>query len=109
MSNIGENIRNLREKNGMSQSELADKIGKSRAAVSQYEHGETIPRMGVIEDMARIFGVKKSAIIESNVEYGFIHIPTDEEQELIDLYRKLPNKGKQALLAGLREYADRAK
>lgn len=61
MSSIGANIKNLREQHGMSQNELAAKIGKSRAAISQYEHGNTIPRMGVIEDMARVFGVKKSA------------------------------------------------
>lgn len=104
MATIGENIKKLREQHGMSQSELAAKIGKSRTAVWQYERGETIPRMGVIEDMARLFGVKKSAIIENRVEYGYLNLATDDEHELIELYRQLPTKAQRAILAGLRDY-----
>ena len=104
MATIGENIKKLREKNGMSQSELAAKIGKSRTAVWQYERGDTIPRMGAIEDMARVFGVKKSAIIENRTEYGFLNLATDDERELIELYRQMSDKAQRALLAGLREY-----
>lgn len=104
MSSIGANIKNLREQHGMSQYELAAKIGKSRAAISQYEHGNTIPRMGVIEDMARVFGVKKSAIIENRTDYGFLNLATDDERELIELYRQMSDKAQRALLAGLREY-----
>ena len=104
MATIGENVKKLREKNGMSQSELAAKIGKSRTAVWQYERGDTIPRMGAIEDMARVFGVKKSAIIENRTEYGFLNLATDDERELIELYRQMSDKAQRALLAGLREY-----
>lgn len=104
MATIGENIKKLREKNGMSQSELAAKIGKSRTAVWQYERGDTIPRMGAIEEMARVFGVKKSAIIENRTEYGFLNLATDDERELIELYRQLPTKAQQTILHGLREY-----
>jgi transcriptional regulator with XRE-family HTH domain len=104
MSSIGANIKNLREQCGMSQNELAAKVGKSRAAISQYEHDNTIPRMGVIEDMARVFGVKKSAIIESRTEYAFVNLANDDERELVELYRQLPTKAQKAILHGLREY-----
>ena len=106
MSAIGENIRRLREQNGYSQTELAEKIGKTRTAVWQYENGITIPRMGVIEKLARIFGIPKSELIESRVDYGFISIMTDDEEELIERFRALPDNGKRALLAGLREYGN---
>lgn len=104
MATIGENIKKLREKNGMSQSELAAKIGKSRTAVWQYERGDTIPRMGAIEEMARVFGVKKSAIIENRTEYGFLNLATDDERELIELYRQMSTKAQRALIVGLRDY-----
>lgn len=104
MATIGENIKKLREKNGMSQSELAAKIGKSRTAVWQYERGDTIPRMGAIEEMARVFGVKKSAIIENRTEYGFLNLATDDERELIELYRQMSAKAQRALIVGLRDY-----
>lgn len=107
MATIGENIKNLREKNGWSQAELASKIGKTRSAISQYEHNETTPRMGVIEDLARVFGVKKRNIIEQSVTYAVVSLDdglSEDEKELVRLFRQMPNKGKAALLAGLHEY-----
>ena len=104
MATIGENIKKLREQHGMSQSELAAKIGKSRTAVWQYERGETVPRMGAIEDIAHVFGVKKSAIIDNRAEYGIVSLMSDNEHELIELYRQLPTKAQHALIVGLRDY-----
>lgn len=106
MASIGENIKRLREKNGLSQSDLASKVGKTRTAIWQYERGDTIPRMGVIEDMAKLFDVPKGEIIESTVNYAIVNIRDDEEQELIKLYRQLPKNAKKALIAGLREYSE---
>lgn len=63
MSTIGENIQKLRESADLSQTQLGSRIGKTRSAVSQYESGKIIPRMGVIEDLATVFRVSKSEII----------------------------------------------
>lgn len=41
--NIGESIRMLRKAAGMSQQELADKVGLSRPAISQIEGGKNHP------------------------------------------------------------------
>ena len=109
MASIGENIKNLREKNGWSQADLAAKIGKTRSAISQYEHNDTTPRMGVIEDLARVFGVKKRDIIEQSITYAIVSLENDlsnDEIELIKLFRQLPQKGKRSLIAGLREYTN---
>ena len=108
MASIGENIKRLREQRGMSQAELARRINKTRAAVSQYESDETKPRMGVVEEMARVFRVPKSAIIESNVHYTMVNLMSDDERELVELYRALPPRGQQALIAGLRDYTESA-
>lgn len=63
MAAIKDNVKELRERAGYSQEELGAKLGKTRSAVSQYESGKIIPRMGVIEELASIFGVSKSEII----------------------------------------------
>ena len=108
MASIGENIKMYREQYGWSQAELARRIGKSRAAISQYENEETTPRMGVIEDLARVFGVPKRNIIEKRAKHSFISTVYDitpEEEELIDLFNSLSPRGKRAVLEGLREYA----
>lgn len=76
MPKIGENIKRLREEAGLSQEQLAEKLEKTRSAVSQYESGKIVPRMGVIEDLATIFDVSKSVIIgEQYMGKGFSPVP----------------------------------
>lgn len=104
MSSIAENIRNLRESRGWSKAELARMIGKSRAAISQYENGDYTPRMGTIEDLARVFNVNKRDIIETRTYYAVVDISANDEKELIELYRKLPANARHALIVGLRDY-----
>ena len=109
MSSIAENIKKLRESRGWSKAELARMIGKSRAAVSQYESGDTTPRMGVIEDLARVFNVSKTDIIENSANYAFMKLDdslSNDERELISLYRNLTKRGKRAVLVGMRDYAE---
>lgn len=95
MSSIGWNIKNLRERMAMSQEELADKIGKTRSAISQYESGKIIPRMGVIEDLASVFDVSKNVIIS-----GFAHDDalSEDENTLINLYRRMDDSDKSTFL-----------
>lgn len=104
MTSIGENIKRLRNERDWSQAELGEKIGKTRTAIWQYERGETEPRMGVVEDLARVFGVPKSEIVDRHVEYSFVNFVSDEESELVELYRRMPPKARHALLVGLRDY-----
>lgn len=61
---IGDNIRRLRVKNHMSQEELARLIGVTNQAISAWEKGRTVPKMGNVQRMADLFFVQKSAIIE---------------------------------------------
>ncbi len=42
--NISDRIQNLRKTKGISQEELADKVGVSRQAVSKWESEQSIPR-----------------------------------------------------------------
>lgn len=86
MSEIGNNIYELRTRAMMSQDDLARLIGKTRSAVSQYESGDITPRMGVIEDMARIFGVSKADIIGESARFSGL-LP--DERELMRYYRSV--------------------
>ena len=62
---MGERIKMLREQRGITQSELAEICKVSDKAVSTWENGRNIPRMGAIQRMADYFGIPKSAIIEN--------------------------------------------
>ena len=64
---MGERIKMLREQRGITQNELAEICKVSDKAVSTWENGRNIPRMGAIQRMADYFGIPKSAIIENIV------------------------------------------
>ena len=77
---IGDNIRYLRVTHGMSQPELGKIAGVSDKAVSSWETGAKIPRMGAIERIAAYFRVSKSAIIDGEfspraIPAGFESVP----------------------------------
>lgn len=58
---IGTTLKALREKQGMSQDQLADHLGIKKAAVSSYETGKRIPRTDTLYALARLFGVPTDA------------------------------------------------
>lgn len=61
---IAENIKKIRLEHGLSQAELGKIADVSDKAVSTWELGIKVPRMGAVEKMANYFGVPKSAILD---------------------------------------------
>lgn len=63
MSKIGKNIRAMRVNRGMSQAELAERIGKRRSAVGNYENGTREPDLDTIAALADVFRVSISDLV----------------------------------------------
>ncbi|MHC1696412.1 MAG: LexA family protein [Eubacteriales bacterium] len=61
---IGDNMKKLREKKGLSQEEFGKIAGVTDKAVSNWETGLREPKMGSIQKIADYFGITKSEIIE---------------------------------------------
>src|SRR5690625_5029499 len=61
---MSRNLRKLIETKGIDQRILADYLGISEMAVSNWVNGVKYPRMGNVQKMADYFGVRKSDIIE---------------------------------------------
>ena len=55
--NIADRIQTLRKSRGISQEELADKIGVSRQAVSKWESDQCCPDISLLPLLADIFGI----------------------------------------------------
>lgn len=75
MQKIGKKIVSLRKQNNMTQMELADKMGISFQAVSNWERGNSMPDISKLPDLAEIFGVsldellgEKLSLVEAAVE-----------------------------------------
>ena len=66
---IGENIRRIRSKAGLTQEEFGKIAGVSGMAVSQWENGRAVPRMGAVERIASSLRIPKASIIDENVTY----------------------------------------
>lgn len=62
MSIINENIRKFREMRRMNQKQLAEKLHKSRAVISNWERGENAPDPDTVEQICKIFNVTPNMI-----------------------------------------------
>lgn len=74
-----ENIKRIRLERDMTQEQLAKLLDISRSAITQWESGWSEPKMGRIEDIAAVLGVKKAELIEdsytSRSSSGFASVP----------------------------------
>ncbi len=65
---IGAHLRRVRQARGFSLQTLANQLARpvTRAALSKYEHGKTVPRADMLLDLARVLGVPSSYFLDSN-------------------------------------------
>ena len=61
---IGDRIRELREKAGYSQAELARKLTVTRSSVNAWESGLSAPTAAYIVEMAKLFRVSADYLLE---------------------------------------------
>lgn len=67
------NIRTLREQCGMTQEDLAKRLGVKNPAVSKWERGMAYPSMNTAIEMAGLFQVSLDVVL------GLAPIPRNEE------------------------------
>lgn len=66
MSNIGEIIRTMRLSRGMSQIDLAERVGLKRTAVSNWEAGIREPDLDTLEALADVFNVSLGDLVNGD-------------------------------------------
>lgn len=65
---FGEKLQALRQKAGMSQDALAEKLNVSRQAVSRWERDETMPETDKVIALADLFGVTTDYLLRQQPE-----------------------------------------
>ena len=63
MSGFSEKLTALRKQQGLTQAELAARLGISKSAVSMYERGNREPELELLQAMADFFHVSVSALL----------------------------------------------
>jgi len=97
MANIGKTIRTMRMSRGMSQAELAVRIGKKRSAVGNYENGTREPDLDTIEALADAFNVSMTDLLGHE---------TNEEEELWDYREQLRRDPERRILFSMARNAN---
>lgn len=60
---ISQNIRSLREHEGLTQEALASHLGVARQTVAKWESGEATPDLDNVRSIARLFGVSMDDLV----------------------------------------------
>ncbi len=104
-SATGNKIRELRNKAGFTQKELADKLHKSESAVRMWELSKSEPDLQSINELAEIFGVSVDYLLGKDSEPQKEKPAEDDglspnRRKLIDWARSVPEeKAEQVYLA----------
>ncbi len=81
--NIGETLRRLRKRKGLSQQELAEQANISRTYISQIESGESNPTIDTIESLGKVLDIPFPII--SFLSLDINTIPENKRED----YRKI--------------------
>ena len=65
---FGEKLQALRQRTGMSQDALAERLNVSRQAVSRWERDETMPETDKVVALADIFGVTTDYLLRPQTQ-----------------------------------------
>jgi len=85
-SKLGNKIKTLRERQGMKQGDLAEKLGISISHLSNFENGNRIPRLDMFKKLAEVFNIDIKELLdlpaqESQSELSSISL-SDEQMDI---------------------------
>jgi len=85
---IGNKISELRKKNGLSQEELAEKVGVARQTISKWELGETSPDISQSNKLSKIFNISLDELTSNDIKNILVE-KTSNTEKLAGLILKL--------------------
>ena len=91
---LHEKIYSQRKLKGLSQEELAEKLGVSRQAVSKWETGEALPEIIKLKGLAEVFGVTTDFLLNDSEDVFMRQEakPLDPFDRFMDWFDDLPAK-----------------
>ena len=99
-------ISEARKARGFTQEQLALEVGTTQQTIQRWESGQTDPKASDVARISNALGITVSFIMGVDNEKENAPL-TDDERELIELFRTLPPKGRHAVLVGLRDFAQK--
>ena len=92
--NIADRIRYLRDKVGMTQSDLAKRLGISRSAVNSWEMSLSVPSLSNIIEMKELFRVSVDYLLslDESISVDISDLSNEERELVIRLVNCFKNK-----------------
>lgn len=100
---LKENISMLRNVNGYSQEEVAEKIGVSRQAYAKWEKGETVPDVERCQKLAELYGVTIDSLVNYSEKIGTTTLTPGPKGKHIFGTTKINNRGQVVIPKRARE------
>lgn len=88
---LNNNIKNFRKFKGMTQEDLANKVGKTKNVISNWERGDNSPDIDSVEKICQVLGVTPNQLFgwEKYPEYEkYIKIMSENAERLSELIEK---------------------
>ena len=82
--NLGNSLFHARKKSGLSQEEVAEKIGGSRQTISKWETNETVPDIYQSKKMAKLYKISLDELIEFDIDLQEIEEMIDKSDEKLN-------------------------
>ena len=118
---IGDNIKKYRKQAGLTQKQLAERIGAATGTIQQYELGKREPRFEQITKIVNALGLKEehelygkdawlllvqgsADFAHSMSEQGYTFL--EKERELIVLFNQMNDLGKDTAIERIRELTE---
>lgn len=97
MTALSKRLKELREKNNLTQSDLAQRLGVTTASISKYELGVVTPDIEKLIGYGRIFQTSVDYLVGLSNGINDTIKPIEyksDEIELLELFKQLPDKYK---------------
>ena len=97
---MGTKIKDLREKSGMTQTELANKLGLSKSVISAYEKGIRNPSFKILPLLAQTFNVTELYFFEQGkwqhepITIDITDLNVDQQRIVISLVNEFKESNK---------------
>ena len=100
---LGDKIRALRVRDNKTLKEQSESFRVSMNSVYRWEHNLAVPRMPILKQIAEYYDVPlewffHETIAENNSERGAHSLACNIEQQLVSMFRKLPDASKYMVL-----------
>lgn len=112
MAFYSDKLKQLRKEKGLTQRELAEKLGLGKSAIGMYESGKRTPEFETLEMICDFFNVNMDLLSDVKSTSTPAPAPKEEsplsahEKAMVDAYKKASDKDKYTVDMVLNEYSD---